>query len=95
MVYNYKVTVRIKVRVTPGAKRYCVEFDEDKDLFLVSVKEPAMENLANRALVEIMSQRLDLPKEKIKIIKGFREPRKILEILEELDFSDIKRRLLK
>jgi uncharacterized protein YggU (UPF0235/DUF167 family) len=88
------VTVKIKVRVIPGAKKYSIELDENKDLFIVSVKEPAMENLANRALVEIMSQRLDLPKEKIKIIKGFREPLKILEILEELDFSEIKRRLL-
>ncbi len=94
MFYNYKVTVKIKVRVIPGAKKYSIELDENKDLFIVSVKEPAMENLANRALVEIMSQRLDLPKEKIKIIKGFREPLKILEILEELDFSEIKRRLL-
>ncbi|MGB9824416.1 MAG: DUF167 domain-containing protein [Candidatus Hydrothermia bacterium] len=88
------MSIKIKIRVTPGAKKYGIEFDEKKDFFIVSVKEPATDNLANRALVEMFSRRLGLPKEKVKIIKGFREPRKILEILEELDFSEIKRRLL-
>lgn len=69
----------IKVRVTAGAKKEEVK-KKNKDTYLLSVKEPAERNLANKRICEIMAGIFEISTNKIRIISGHQNPSKILSI---------------
>ncbi|MEO0230356.1 MAG: DUF167 domain-containing protein [candidate division WOR-3 bacterium] len=89
------MVARFIVKVIPGSKKYSVVFDASKEIFVISVKEKAIENRANRDLVQYLEKKLNLSPGKVRVISGFREPRKVLEILEDIDLNEVKRRLLR
>ncbi len=69
----------IKVRVRAGAKKE--EFAlVGEGRFAVAVKEPALQNLANRRVVALVAAHYRVPVGKVKIVSGHRSPSKILSV---------------
>jgi uncharacterized protein (TIGR00251 family) len=69
----------LKIVVKTGSKTsglYSIEEDKIK----VKVKSQPYDGLANRELIEILSDLLDVPKSKIEIIKGNTSKNKIIRI---------------
>ena len=69
----------IKIKVFPNSrKREIIKKSEDS--LLVFVKSKAKENQANCEMLELMSKYLNIPISKIRIIKGSKEPSKIIQV---------------
>ena len=68
----------LKVRVQPRASRNKVvkEFDSYK----VYLSKPAQEGLANRELLELLSDHLRVKKYQLKIIQGVKSRNKLIEV---------------
>lgn len=71
----------IKVNVQAGAKKELLTIKK-KDHFDISVKEKAKGNMANTRVLEIVSEHLNVPKNKVRIINGHHSPSKLLSILD-------------
>lgn len=69
----------IKVRVSAGAKKELLTKVAD-DSFLVSVKEPAEQNLANKRVLDIIAEHFGVSARAIRIVSGHHSPGKILSI---------------
>ncbi|MFZ2303531.1 MAG: DUF167 domain-containing protein [Minisyncoccia bacterium] len=69
----------IRVRVLAGAKRESFE-QLAGDSFLVSVKEPAEQNLANKRVLELVAAHFGLSSKQIRIISGHHSSGKMLSI---------------
>lgn len=67
----------IKVKIVAGASREKVE-KVSEDHYNISVKEKALNNNANRRMLDIMHT--EYPSSKIKLISGHHSPSKILSI---------------
>ena len=68
----------IKVLVTPGAKREKVE--EKRETLLISVKEPATQNLANTRVRELVALREGVAVGKVRILTGHRSHVKMISV---------------
>lgn len=69
----------IKIKVFPNSKKSEI-VKRAEDSFSVFVKSKAKENQANCEMLELMSKYLNIPISKIRIIKGSKEPSKIIQI---------------
>ena len=69
----------IKVRVLAGAKKEEVK-KKNEDTYLISVKEPAERNLANKRVCEIVASIYKVSTKQIRIINGHQSPSKILSV---------------
>ena len=72
----------IKVKVFPGSKEEKI-IKKKNDSFDVKIKEKPVKGEANRAVINALSNFLNIPKNKIRLIKGFRKRNKIFEISKE------------
>ena len=76
---------RISVKVTPKASKPRVEKDllpdeHGNEHYKVWVSVPPEDGRANKAVVELLSDFLNIPKSRIKIIMGETNRNKVLEI---------------
>ena len=71
----------VKVKVTPGAKKELFK-EEKKDMFRVSVKEPAKKNLANKKIIMLIARHFKVPLESVRIVNGHRHSSKLISIEE-------------
>ena len=69
----------IKVRVNAGAKKENFVAKGDGE-FLISVREPAEQNLANRAVCELIAEHFSVAIKSVRIISGHHSPTKILDV---------------
>lgn len=69
----------IEVKVTAGAKSESFRIDKDGQYF-IRVREKAIEGKANKAIIEYMSNILNIKKTCIRILKGEKTSRKLLDI---------------
>ena len=69
----------IRVKVSAGAKKEEMK-QKSKDHFLISVKEKAERNMANRRVLEILCEFFQLPNGKIRIVNGHQSPSKLLVV---------------
>jgi len=69
----------IKIKVFPNSKKREI-VKKSEDSFLVFAKSKAKENQANCEMLEFISDYLKIPISKIRIIKGAKEPNKIIQI---------------
>lgn len=69
----------IRVRVSAGAKKEVFK-RASEDSFLVSVKEPAEQNLANKRVLELVAHHFGISQRAIRIVSGHHSPGKILSI---------------
>ena len=84
--------IRIQVRVIPRASRSGVDGIRD-DAVLVRLNAPPVEGAANAALVDVLSDLLDLPKRAIAIVSGDRSRSKIVRVT-GIDLETCRRKLL-
>lgn len=71
--------MRIMVTVKPGCSKPGVEKLAD-GTFLVRVREPAREGLANTAVILALAEELSVPKSRIRMIRGEGSRIKMFEI---------------
>lgn len=69
----------IKVKVFPASKKEEL-IKKSEDNFEIWVKEPPVMGRANRAVIEALAKYFGVAPAKIRLIKGFRERNKILEL---------------
>jgi uncharacterized protein len=70
-----RITVLVKTKAkSMGVARY------EKDKYLVSVVEPPVDNKANIAVIEALSDYFKVPKSKINLLVGAKSRIKIFEI---------------
>lgn len=69
----------IHIKVTAGARKENWK-DKSVDHFEVSVKEKAEKNEANKRVIELVSERFKVSKNKVRIINGHHHPSKLLVI---------------
>ena len=72
-------SVRIRVRVKPGAREERVSREPDGSL-LVSVAARAQEGKANEAVVRAVARALHVPKSSVRIVSGLSSRTKMLEV---------------
>ncbi|MEK7201461.1 MAG: DUF167 domain-containing protein [Patescibacteria group bacterium] len=69
----------VRVHVAPGSKRE--QITEGKGgILLITVREPAEGNQANKRVRELVALRLLLPLSKVRILSGHHSPTKLLTI---------------
>ncbi len=69
----------IKVRVVAGVKKEEVK-KKGEDTYLISVREPAERNMANRRVCEIVASLFEINVKSVRIISGYQSPNKILSV---------------
>jgi len=69
----------IKVKAFPDSKEEEI-IKKSEDSFEVKVKEPPIQGRANRAIITALSLYFRVPESNIRIIRGFRERNKIIDI---------------
>lgn len=72
----------LKVIVKTQAKKESLIL-KTEDHFLVSVKEKAKGNLANKRVLEIIALYFKVPKEKVRIVNGHHHPHKLIVVDEK------------
>jgi len=72
-------SVRIRVRVKPGAHEERASREPDGSLF-VSVKARARDGKANEAVVKAVAESLRVPKSQVRIVSGLSSRTKVLEV---------------
>ena len=71
--------MHVKVRVRANARREVFEKVSETS-FKVSVRDKALENAANRRVVELIAAHFKLSKARVRIIRGQRSPSKVLSV---------------
>lgn len=72
--------MNICVTVKAGSKKGPMVEYGPNDTLIVYVREPAVENRANHAVIELLSKYYGVPKSKISIKQGFGSRHKIIVI---------------
>jgi len=70
----------VKVKVFPNSKKEEI-IKKKEDRFEIKIKQKPIQGQANQAVKNVLSLYFNLPKKRIKLIKGFRQRNKIFEIL--------------
>jgi len=70
----------IKVKVFPDSKEEKI-VKKRGDSFEVMVKEKPIGGEANRGVIDALAKFFNIPKNKIRLIKGFKQRNKIFEII--------------
>jgi len=71
--------MKIFVKAKPSAKKQNIEKIDDSH-FVISVKEPPVQGLANKAVLKNLADYFGIPQENVRIISGFTSRQKIVEI---------------
>ncbi len=71
----------IKVRVIAGAKKEIIQ-KKTENSFILTVKEKAERNMANKRVCEIIANEISVPIKKVRIINGHQSPSKIISIVD-------------
>jgi hypothetical protein len=69
----------IKVKVFPQAGKEEI-IKKEEDSFEIWVKEKPIQGQANQAVISLLAEYFQIPRDKIRLIKGFRQRNKIFEI---------------
>ena len=65
----------MKILVKPNSKENSIEFNKQKNIYVVSVKEKPQNNKANIAVLKLMKKKFN---KKFKIIQGLKSKEKLL-----------------
>ena len=71
----------LKLKIKTNSKENKIEKLKD-DEFRIFVKAKPEQGMANQKVLELLSEYLHIPKQKISLIKGHTSPSKIVEIRE-------------
>ncbi|HAT04020.1 MAG TPA: YggU family protein [Candidatus Magasanikbacteria bacterium] len=70
----------LSIRVLPRSSRNEIVGEMADGTLKVKLTAPPVDGKANRALIELLSEYFDVPKSKIKIVRGLTSKNKIIEI---------------
>lgn len=85
--------VSIRLEVMPGSKVTAITgYDEWRKRIKVSLREPPKGGAANRELLEILSETLNVGTESLRITEGLRSRRKTV-VVERMNQADVLDRL--
>jgi len=73
--------MKIQVKVKPNSR--IEELSREGDSFIIKVKEPPKEGKANQAVIKLLAERFGVPRNKVRILSGFRSRNKVVEVVEE------------
>ena len=71
--------MKINITAKPASKKAYIKKTGEKE-YVVSVKEPPINGLANISIVSSLSDYFNLPVRQIRIVSGYRSKNKIVEI---------------
>lgn len=71
---------RVRVRVTPRAKRNAVEGFDEEGRLKVRLTAPPVEGEANRALALFLARGLGVPRRAVRIVRGETARHKLVEV---------------
>ena len=71
---------RVRVHVTPRAKRESVEGFDAEGRLKVRLTAPPVEGEANRALVALLAKKLGVPRRMVRIVRGDSARDKLVEV---------------
>jgi len=83
---------RIEVWARPGAKEERIEWDEWRQRWVVSCREPASQGRANHAILRILAERFGVPPTSLRYVTGGRGKAKLVEVA-GLDAGEISTHL--
>ena len=69
---------KITIKVIPNAKKSRIVLEGE--LFKVYVNAPAVDNKANKAVIEILAEHFNVRKSAVKIVRGEKAREKVVEI---------------
>ena len=72
--------MRISVKARPNSHEEKVEQISDTE-FIVSVKEPPVKGLANKAIIHTLADYFNVSQSRIRIVSGHISRQKVIEIL--------------
>ena len=75
---NENKTYKFKIKAVAGSKVNQTEFSDE--FIKIKIKQKAVEGKANKAIIEYLSDILNIPKTKIEIVTGLTSPIKIVEV---------------
>ena len=84
-------STRLRLRVSPGSRRNEV-VGRHGDAWKVRISAPPEHGRANDAVVQLLADRLDVPRRDVTLVSGHGAPDKIVE-LNGLDLAEAERRL--
>jgi hypothetical protein len=70
--------MKLLIKVKPNSRQEKIEKTEDG--YIVYVKEPPIENKANRAVIRVLAEYFKVPKFQISILSGLKSKQKVVEI---------------
>ena len=73
--------MKINISVKPSSKHPGVEVQSDGSL-RVAVNAPAQDGKANQAVIAAVAKHLGIPKSRIKLIRGLKGRKKVIEVAE-------------
>ncbi|MBI4093903.1 DUF167 domain-containing protein [Candidatus Kaiserbacteria bacterium] len=71
--------MEVKVKVRAGARREKLEVLSPRELS-IAVREKALENAANRRVIELVALHFTVPKSRVRMVRGHRSPSKMLSV---------------
>ncbi|MBI2054253.1 MAG: DUF167 domain-containing protein [Candidatus Staskawiczbacteria bacterium] len=71
--------MKIFVKAKPNAKNETVE-QIDNGHFVISVKEPPVKGMANRAIIKAIARHFNVSESNVRLVFGFSSREKIFEI---------------
>lgn len=90
--------MKIKVKVSPGAKIESVLVEQDlllqEEIYLVKVRARPVKGEANKAVVESLAQYFWVPKRCVVLLHGWTSRYKLFEIQERLDINSENSRIV-
>ena len=84
--------MRLALRVQPGAKRSALLARLASGEWKVAVAAPPVEGRANEAVIELLSELLDVPRRQLELVRGTSSRRKSIEV-EGLSDTEVEARL--
>ena len=84
--------MRLALRVQPGAKRSALLERLASGEWKVAVAAPPLEGRANAAVIELLSELLDVPRRRLELVRGASSRRKSIEV-EGLSETEVEARL--
>lgn len=70
----------LNIKVIAGAKKNSIE-EYKGEIIKIKINKPAVEGKANKAIIEYLSEILNIPKNNISILKGEKNSLKSLQII--------------
>jgi uncharacterized protein (TIGR00251 family) len=73
--------MKIQVKVKPNSRTE--ELSQERDSFIIKVKEPPKEGKANQAVIKLLAAHFGVSQNQVRILSGFRSRNKLIEVVEE------------